>query len=225
MDEQNEKIIWFIDNDEYQLQQYRRHLENGISSVLGDDTELIIREYPARPHKDNYLDILDNPSTVAIMIDQVLKDKGGVDHTGIELAQYLRSLNNILPIYILTNYPSGDEYSEGEWSVEGILDKADLIDSARVKVVINRLSRRINIYEDVYGQREARFRGLLKKSLHEDLSDSEQKELDELEFERSAATLARERAEQATPDKLDEVLDQLQDLRQMFNDLDQIDED
>lgn len=226
MDEQDKKLIWFIDNDDSQLRLYSRLLDKGLGLAQSQDRDVFIEDCPARPHKDDYLDILDSPQTVTIIIDQVLKDKGGVDHTGIELAQYLRSLNSILPIYILTNFPSEDQLGEGEWSVDNIIDKGTLSDKdQKLHAIGSQLLRRIDVYQKFHGQRELRFRELLKKSMNETLTESEQKELDELEFERSAATLARERTESAAPDKLDEVLDQLQDLRKMFDDLHEIDED
>lgn len=226
MDEQDKKLIWFIDNEDSQLRLYSRLLDKGLVLAQSKDREVFVEDCPARSHKHDYLDILDNPQTATIIIDQVLKDKGGVDHTGIELAQYLRSLNSILPMYILTNYPSIDQLGEGEWSIDNIIDKGTLSDNdQKLHAIGSQLLRRIDVYQKIHGQRELRFRELLKKSMNETLSDLEQKELDELEFERSAATLARERVEQAVPDKLDEVLDQLQDLRKMFEDLDETNKD
>lgn len=214
--ERDDKIIWFIDNEESQLRLYRRKLTEALEEMLGAEADLLVQECPARAHKHQYLDILEDPRTVAIVIDQILKDKGGVDHTGIELAQYLRAVDNIMPLYILTNEPAGDEYVGGEWTVEDIIDKGELIDQKRKKIVTSRLLRRITLYQQAYNDREKRFRQLLKQSLTDSLSDKEQQELDELEFGRIAATVARERVEQTMPDKLDEALEQLQHLRAMI---------
>lgn len=216
MPEEDEKIIWFIDNEENQLRTYSRHLERALETWLGEDRQVVVRELKAFPHKEQYLKILEDPRTVSFLIDQVLKDKGGVDHTGIELAQYLRQIDDIMPIYILTNYPQGDEYAEGEWSVEYIINKRDIGDSEeKRKVVISRLVRRIRGFNNIRSEREARFRELLRKSLNDELTTSENHELEELEFSRSAATLATEQAEMARPEPVDEFLQQLEKIRQI----------
>jgi hypothetical protein len=224
MVDQEEKIIWFIDNDESQLDRYHRQLQRGLNSLIEND-EVNIVDVLAKPHKEDYLEFLEDSRTASILIDQKLEDKGGVDHTGIELAQYLRTINDIIPIYILTNYPSIDEYSEGEWSVEDIISKSSLATDDKRKAIISRILRRINVHQKVYGEREIRFRELLKKSLKEELLGKEKEELERLEFSRSASTIAHEHLLAIRPNQMDEVLHQLQELKEMVKTLNAEDED
>ncbi len=224
MPEQEDKVIWFIDNDKSQLDRYHRQLERGLDAVIEHDGVTIVDVF-AKPHKEDYLELLEDARTAAILIDQKLEDKGGVDHTGIELAQYLRTVDEIIPIYILTNYPSMDEYSEGEWSVEDIISKSSLSTNEKRKAIISRILRRINVHQKIYGERETRFRDLLKKSFKEELSSEEQEELDRLEFSRAASTLAHEHLQETKPDRMDEILQQLQELKAMVQTLNDEDED
>lgn len=211
------KIIWFIDNDENQLRLYKRHLERGVA-LFGQEFEgFVIKDVLAKPHKEDYLFIFEDPNTVAVLVDQKLQDKGGVDHSGMELAKYLRGLNDIVPIYMLTNFSSQEEYEENEWSVDAILDKGDISDNeTKLRTVIVRIFRRIAIFHKVFGEREERFRKLLKKSLSGKLTDKEKKELEELEFSRAIYTNVRENIEAAQPNKLDEALQKIDDLKKMF---------
>ncbi|MBV6452634.1 MAG: hypothetical protein MHPDNHAH_03394 [Anaerolineales bacterium] len=211
------KAIWFIDNDEKQLRLYKRHLERGIELFGQDGENFVVKGILAKPHKDDYLFIFDDPNTAAILVDQKLQDKGGVDHSGIELAKYLRELNDIIPIYMLTNFSSQEEYEENEWSVDAILDKGDIIDQeTKLKTVISRIFRRIAIFHKVFGEREVRFRELLKKSLSGRLTKKEKDELEELEFSRAIYSTVREDIAAAQPNKLDEALKKIDDLKKMM---------
>ncbi len=211
------KIIWFIDNDESQLRLYKRHLERGIELFGPDDENFVINGILAKAHKEDYLFIFDDPHTAAILVDQKLQDKGGVDHSGMELAKYLRELNDVIPIYMLTNYSTQDEYEENEWSVDDILDKGDISDQeTKLKTVISRIFRRIAIFHKVFGEREVRFRELLKKSLSGRLTQKENDELKELEFSRAIYSTVRENIAAAQPNKLDEALEKIDDLKKMM---------
>lgn len=223
MSDEQDKIIWFIDNNESQLDTYHRQLERGLKAVLDDVDEVSIVDIMAKPHKEDYLELLEDKRTAAILIDQKLEDRGGVDHTGIELAQYLRVLNDIVPIYILTNYPSIDEYSQGEWSVEDIISKRNLVNDEKRRAVVSRILRRMNVHQKIFGEREMRFRELLKKSYNSSLSPEEHRELENLEFSRSASTIAYEHLQETKPNPMDEVLDKIKELKQMVDTLDEED--
>jgi len=189
MNEANEQIIWLFDDDTRQLRTYKSLFER----VLPKDAEVQIVEQKAFPHKEDYLDIIGNPNTGCLLIDQRLKERGEVDHTGIELASYLRAINNKLPIYILTNFADvPDEFTGGEWSVEDIIPKKEVGDPEKLRTIISRMLRRMRGYRDLIGDREKRFRYLLKKSLDEELNDLELQELGELKFFRTSAILASE---------------------------------
>lgn len=182
----NQPIIWMIDENKDELRTHSRILKR----ILPQTIEVIPVE--AYPHKDDYLRLLEDSRTVCIITDERLKVTGIATYTGIELAQFLRGINPKIPLYILTNFPSDDEFIGSEWSVEDIVQKSDLIDKEKQKILAARILRRIDVYEDILGEREARFNSLLKKSMHGELEDSELIVLDELKLQRTSASLAKE---------------------------------
>jgi DNA-binding NarL/FixJ family response regulator len=197
-------IVWLIDEDSHQLRTYRDRLRR----MLGDAVE--VQGILAYEHIGDYLPHVDNPLTASVIIDQKLKETGVATYTGIQLSQAIRAVNSKLPIYILTNYADEhDIFRPGEWSVEDIIPKGELNDPARREIIAARILRRINVYQDIFSEREERFRQLLQKSFEAELSEEEQAELETLDFERNAATLA---AEQGRVKQLREGVQQLQDL-------------
>lgn len=189
MSEAQKPTIWLIDENERELRLHK----NTIQRALTDhDTEITVEPVPAREHIGDYHDIIVNPRTVAIIVDQRLNEIRGIDHTGIELAKKLRSIAPKLPIYILTNYAQSDDFLGSEWSVEDILPKEDMNDPEKLKTFIARLLRRIDVHQSIIETRDARFRELLKKSVNSELSEEEQKEMEELQFERTAAIISDE---------------------------------
>ena len=109
------------------------------------------------------------------------------------MAQHLRDINKKIPIYILTNFADEkDEFAGGEWSVEYIIPKDSFKDNEGARTVMARIVRHINVYGDILDERAKRFNELLKKTLDDSLDETELEELAELQFERTAPTLARE---------------------------------
>lgn len=187
MTETESLVVWLIDEDEHQLRTYRAMLEKAIPS----EGNIEVKGIKAYPKKVDYLEVLNDPRTASIIIDQRLKETGEADYTGIELAQFLRSINDKLPIYILTNYPE-DEMANGDWSVEDVISKEEIGKKDRQQVIVARLLRRISVHQVILGEREQRFRALLKKSLDSELNEKEQDELNELRFARISAIAASE---------------------------------
>ena len=199
MNETNKQIIWLFDDNTRELRLYKPLFEK----ALPKDAEVRVVKQKAFPHKEDYLDIIGNPNTGCLLIDQRLKESGEVDHTGIELASYLRAINDKLPIYILTNFADEtDEFTGGEWSVEDIIPKKEVGNPEKLRTVVARMLRRMRGYRDLIGDREKRFRYLLKKSLDEELNDLELQELEELKFFRASAILASELPLQAQLEKM-----------------------
>lgn len=193
-------IIWLIDENERQSRTYVNQLR--MMLPLSITVEAI---FPPYRQKADYLPILEKPETACFIIDQKLKDTGIATYTGIELAQYLRGINSKIPIYILTNYADDDEFVGGEWSVEDIIAKGSLRDDEQSDITKARIIRRIDVYDDILGQREKRFRDILRKSLNDELEEAELQELEQLQFERTAPTLASELAELRQLEKLTSI--------------------
>ncbi len=181
-------IIWLIDENENELKTYHRDLKK----LMSDSVQ--IEAITPFPHKEDYISaVLENKSTATIIIDQKLKDTGIADYLGIELAKFLRKINNKLPIYILTNYAKNDEEFVGsKWSVEDIIDKSLFKNDEDLAILKARILRRINVYNDVLEERERRFNDLLRKSLEDELTADEVKEFSDLDFHRTSTTLANE---------------------------------
>lgn len=183
------KIIWLVDEDIRQL----RTCAALLRQALPDSLE--IREVPVRPHKDDYGDILDHEDTVALILDQKLKNSGVAQYNGTELAKYVRALKSKLPVYILTNYADeAQEFAGSEWSVEDILAKDDFHDRTRTEITMARLLRHIDVYEDILSSREKRLRQLLNMGAQSELTSEEIEELSELQFQRTSVQVAEEMA-------------------------------
>ena len=199
----SKKIIWFIDENEHQSKVYAQELNRLMSEVKDVSVERIFPPYRA---KEAYLPIINNPATACIVIDQKLKDTHIATYTGTELARYLRTVADKLPIYILTNFAEDEDLFEGEeWSVEDIIPKDRLADPKDQKIITARLLRRLNVFSAVLEEREGRLKALLQKSLNGSLLDEESQELNLLKFDKSAPTLLNEAGEAAKLGRLIDV--------------------
>lgn len=183
-------IIWLIDDNYNESETFKSVFE--IDFPANIEFKIV---KPLFAKKYDYVKLLEPEETACIIIDQKLKETGEVNYLGIEIAQFLRSINQKVPIYILTNFSTdSDAFTEGEWSVEAILDKSDLakVGSEKSKTVIARILRRIINYSDYLANREKKFQELIRKSLIGEMSSEDKKELDEIQFERTAPILAEE---------------------------------
>ncbi len=196
---ESKPIVWLIDEIQSELRTYNALLRRTLP------TSMVIEPVVARKNREDYEDILGNPRTAAIILDQRLKSTGISTYTGIELARYFRSINSKLPIYILTNYAADvQEFLGSEWSVEDILAKDDLKDESKKQIIAARFIRRLDVYDDILVGREQRFRDLLSRSLRHELNDAEIQELENLQLQRFSATLA---SELTRLEELDQIID------------------
>ncbi|MCY1286084.1 hypothetical protein D9M70_350440 [compost metagenome] len=129
--------------------------------------------------------LVEDPSVVAIILDEQLKESGVAQYYGIELASYLRTLNSKIPLYILTSFIDSEELLDGEMQVEDILNKQDL--AVKKHVVGARILRRIDSYLEIIGNRNVRFEFLLRKSIRGELAESETEELKKLGYLRDSS--------------------------------------
>jgi hypothetical protein len=177
--------ILYIDDKIAEAKTYGRALEDALAN------QKIEIDVLCPPHEDmnQFLPILDDSNLVSIIIDHKLQDK--VTYSGIQLAAFLRGVNPKLPIYILTNFGMfDDEFAGFEWSVEAIIEKDSLRDHPEIYQA--RILRRLNVFGDVLGEREARFHELLRKSLNGAITSDETKEIEELQLARTSSLLAQE---------------------------------
>ena len=183
----NDKIIWLIDENKTELRTFQRELSKRLSGNV--KVEALD---PYNKMQGYVKEILSDDRTVAIIIDQKLKDTGKVHYTGIELAEYLRGIKPKLPIYILTNFPDQDIFSGKELNVEYIIDKSDFRDDAKASTIAARILRHIDTYADILSERGQRFKELLEKSMNNKLNKDEYSELQELQYIRLSSTSASE---------------------------------
>jgi len=181
--------LWLIDENQDQLK-----TSAALLHIILPEIQIMQRlPFPLMP---DYIALMLNDSeTACVMVDQKLKDTGIALYFGIELAQYLRAIDQKLPIYILTNYvDEKEQFEEGQWSVEDIIDKHQISDvnSDYVRTFKARLLRRMDTYGDVLAERQRRFQELLRKSLTSELSSEDIQELQELQGIRGAAIAANE---------------------------------
>ncbi len=179
--------IWIVDEDETQLETHY----NVLSMVMPG---VEVRKFLAPPKKSDFLRILDDSSTVCLLLDQKLKETGVADYTGIELAQYVNSVNGRLPVFILTNFPDEwHEFEKDSKAVEDILDKAHVrLSSENLKRMVSKILRRVNVYLLLRSEQAQRTNELIKKSFQGPLSEDEARELTLYEVERDKSRLLRE---------------------------------
>jgi len=185
----NKKKIWLIDENKLEI----RASQKMLSRILSGSVD-IVAIFPPFSTLQEYHALLKDPDTASIIIDQRLKDTGIANYTGIELANYLRSIDTKIPLYILTNFAEDFEKNSGRgWSVEDIIDKGRLsVDDDTKMETAARILRRINVFDDILDDREKRFHDLLVKSLSQSLNVDELNELERLQENRASSILADE---------------------------------
>lgn len=217
MDTKPNQIIWIVDEIDDDLQTTVTALKRNLKDKYSVD--VVPLSATTKPRKEDYLPIVSDPRTAALILDQRLKSRGSVDHTGIELALFLRTVSKNLPIYIMTSYVTengepNDEFNGTDWSVEDILDKSILRHKSEMERFIERLMRRINVHVTITEEREKRFQTLLLKSLDSELSPQEQEEFDTISFERLGALALSEQIQQR---QLDDALERLEKIMGRFD--------
>ncbi|HID62407.1 MAG TPA: hypothetical protein EYP49_06655 [Anaerolineae bacterium] len=163
------KVVKLIEDDHQDADLYQQLLE-----AAG---KIKIEYVPARPSVADYADLATDPETGAVMIDERLGEFAGVDYTGLEVADFLRTLRPELPIYILTNYANEIADDQGE-SVEFIIDKKTVRKAA--KVYVARILRAMQQYEVALTEQQRRFKELIDRKLAGELSEEEKTELQQL---------------------------------------------
>jgi FixJ family two-component response regulator len=173
------KVVKLIEDSHEDADLYRQLLE-----AVG---EIKMEYVPARPGVADYADLAADPETGAVIIDERLSEYAGVDYTGLQVADFLRTLRPELPIYILTNYANEIADDQGE-SVEFIIDKKTVRKAA--KVYVARILRAMQQYEAALMEQQRRLKELIDRKLAGELSVKEGAELQQLRaaIERPFAT-------------------------------------
>ncbi len=188
------RIVLWIDEEPDAIHTY---LED-IKECFGPEIN-VLAEPPKRSLEDMLKRIQDVDGLVSLVLDERLRETGEADFTGMQLTEAVRRFDSKLPIYILTNHASdiGDE----EFQVESVLAKEDFLYPASKRKIQARVRRQTSLYHDILAQRESRYEELLRKSLAEPLSDTEQDEFNNLHFYRGKAILVSDAATSAMFEK------------------------
>lgn len=216
MDKQ--KVVWLIEDDPEQADQFARLLQRA------SDGDLVVEFVPVRPQLTDYVDLLTDERTGAVILDQRLSEQSGVSYQGIELAEFLRVLRPELPIFILTQHADDDLLHQKEESVEFVIDKEDLTSLNHVpKVHVARILRAMGYYEEALNAKQRRLKELIDRKLSEQLDEAELAELEALRADIERPTEAQmNRQEAAWEAKLqtqDEFLEQLKQITQNIRQL------
>ncbi len=170
------KIIWLIEDNANEADNYRRFIQRAINSSVGD---LDVKTLDAKdfPKPEDYRELVTNNNTGAILIDYDLK-RSGVQYDGADLARYLRRIKPELSIYILTAYRPD---VEGLGEVEDVLPKEEMRKSAPeyLRVILRSMKR----YEAALTKRQKRLNELIDRKLSGKINKSEDIELQKLRQE------------------------------------------
>lgn len=173
MDKPN--IVWLIEDDPDQADQYSRLLEEASKH------QLRVIFVPVEEALDNYTSLLADPETGAIILDQRLGEQSGVNYQGIDAAEYLRAIKPEIPIFILTQHGSDDLLLSKEENVEFVIDKDELSDlDHKAQVHAIRILRAIGRYEESLTEQQHRMSQLVDKMMSEGLDAAESTELSQL---------------------------------------------
>jgi hypothetical protein len=209
---EEKRIVWFVEDSTQSAEEYKE--------LLGYAEEFDFIHLKPRNSIDEYGDIVANPRTGVIVIDQKLSPESGVPYTGLNLADYLRILRPNLPIFILTSVTKDFE-SEGR-SVEAIIKKGAVRDNS--EVYIARLARSARRYDESLTEKQNRMKDLIDK-LDNGLSDVEQQELEELQdyFERPFRLTTEEKMNERE-EEIEERRSVVRDLQQIISRIEQMDD-
>jgi len=211
------KIVWLIEDDEEQADQYGRLLE------IAGDNQFKVNYVAVKPRITDYEALLANDRTGAVVIDQRLSELSGVAYEGIEVAEFLRAIRPELPIFILTQHSNDDLLLEKEESVEFIIGKGDL--TKRDTTYAARILRSIGRYEAALNEKQARLKELIDLKLSTGLDEKGEEELREIraDFERPMERQLTQqesswKAEQASREKFLQRLKKMtEDIRETIN--------
>lgn len=169
--------ILYIDEEEKALRAYSRRLKQ----IAGE--EITIAAVAPFPSIDEMAaSIAAHEDLASIIIDNRLSAAGTANYLGIELAKRIRQVDDLIPIYILTN--NTDDVNEDLGNVEDVLSKGDLSRPTERETISLRLKRRIGKYRQILGDREKEFEKLLRRLYEGSLTEEEQNRLNELSYQR-----------------------------------------
>lgn len=178
-------VIAYIDEDRKEQNMYTRWLEC--------THELQIARIDPRSFKtlSDYDRLLQDHELKAFVIDNKIAEYAGTPYEGVNIADFIRSLDCRIPIFILTNF-SDPEDPEYEGAVEYIIPKGHLNNKVNSTIHIKRILRAIGRYTDALSEREKIFSRLINKKVTEGLTEEEEVELENVRVDMDSRFALRE---------------------------------
>jgi len=179
--------VLIIDDD-------RREAENAASyfeqTPLDVDIRFVVKSPDDVENLANWLQVIEDLSVSAVLLDHLLGQSSGASYTGLELADSLRDVKPLLPLFILTKYASDERLESNGFSVDDVLDKERLRQNAAAYVT--RILRGIGRYEEAKSNRAKHLGDLISLSLARELSSEEKLELNTIRSELGLPVLLRQ---------------------------------
>jgi hypothetical protein len=195
------KVI-FIEDEPRPRATYERILRR----IFGPEFEVVALE-PEPTLQEMMQHVQTFSNVVTYVIDEKLNHTGVANYTGTEFVNGIRTIDQKVPIYILTSDAGSIEPIFGD--IEFVIDKHDISDEEKRVELAKRMMRHINTFNDIKSERATRLDDLLKKYIEEGLTEAEQKEFNGLNFLRTKPILLEE---QGQSDVLKAELDKQADL-------------
>lgn len=152
-----------------------------VKARLEESGRLVVHVLPLRATVEDYADLAANGLVGAVVIGRVRARRTEGGYNSIDLADYLRALNDRLPLFYLA-----DDEDTSAVNGAAAFDAIFYLDQVRreAEAHVSRLLRAIGRYGAALSARQARLRELLDRQqdtlLGSGLEESEQAELEEL---------------------------------------------
>jgi hypothetical protein len=173
----------------------QREAENAAAyfgqTPLGANIRFIIKSPDDVENLADWLQLTEDLSVSAVLLDHRLGESSNASYTGLELADSLRDVKPLLPLFILTKYASDERLESNGFSVDDVLDKERLRQDAAAAYVA-RILRGIGRYEEAKSNRAKHLSDLISLSLSRELSSEEKIELNTIRSELGLPILIRQ---------------------------------
>lgn len=186
MAEMKTSKVLIIDDEVEEAKKIKQFLDRASSNL---DIEFIIQTPNNITEMSEYFLLINSLPASSVLIDQHLGVRARADYTGLKLANILRAVLPMFPIFILTKYVDDDLEKQG-YDVDDIMDKFKMIENPAL--YLGRITRAMNRYEDAKTRQNKRMQELIATSLNRDLSGEETHELLNIRAEIGISTLGRE---------------------------------
>ncbi len=180
-------IILIIDDDKEEAIRIKKKLDR---ASLGLELDFIIQTPEEIKDISEYFFLINSLPASSILIDQRLGVKSKANYTGLKLANILRAVLPMFPIFILTKWVKEDNLEKQGYDVDDVMDKFKMLETPTT--YLGRIIRAMSRYENAKTKQNKRMQELIAASLSRELSQEETYELVNIRAEIGISTLGRE---------------------------------